>query len=218
MHFTSAELAGQPLPKHDRTDDRYELLIKFQSILRTLGYAGIIVLVDRVDEPHLINGSVEQMKALLWPMLDNKFLKHPGVGLKLMLPLELTRFLDREEKQFYERARLDKQNLISNFEWSGEALFDVANARIQACCTGQKKASLCDLFAPAVTERRLIDTFRQLRVPRRLFKFLYRLLVNHCNSHTDHQPVWQISSEQFESTLAVYLRDQDAFDRGLAAG
>ncbi len=218
MHFTFAELAGQPLPKQDRTDDRYELLLKLQAILRTLGYTGIIVLVDRLDEPHLINGSVELMKALLWPMLDNKFLKHPGLGLKLMLPLELTRFLDREEKQFYERARLDKQNLIANFEWSGEALFDVANARLQACSNGQKTVSLCDLFAPSVTERRLIDTFRQLRVPRRLFKFLYRLLVNHCNAHTDHQPVWQISGEQFESTLAVYLRDQDAFDRGMATG
>jgi hypothetical protein len=218
MHFTSAELAGQPLPKQDRTDDRYELLLKFQSILQTLGYRGIIVLVDRLDEPHLINGSVELMKALLWPMLDNKFLKHPGLGLKLMLPLELTRYLDREEKQFYERARLDKQNLISNFEWTGEALFDVANARLKACSAEQKIASLCDLFAPSVTERRLIDAFRQLRVPRRLFKFLYRLLVNHCNAHTDHQPVWQISSESFESTLSVYLRDQEAFDRGLAAG
>jgi hypothetical protein len=74
------------------------------------------------------------------------------------------------------------------------------------------------LFADGVTERRLIEAFRQLRVPRRLFKFLYRLLVNHCNAHTDHQPEWRISSEMFESTLAVYLRDQDAFDRGLAAG
>lgn len=216
--FTTAELSRQPLPKQDRTDDRYEQLIKLQSILETLNYAGIIVLIDRLDEPHLINGSVELMKALLWPMLDNKFLKHPGLGLKLLLPLELTRFINREDKQFYERARLDKQNLISNFEWSGEALFDVANVRLQACSNGQKTSSLCDLFVPSITERRLIDTFRQLRVPRRLFKFLYRLLVNHCNAHTDHQPVWQISSETFEATLSVYLRDQDAFDRGMATG
>ena len=40
---------------------------------------------QRVDEPHLINGSVEQMRAMLWPMLDNKFLKHPGLGFKLLL-------------------------------------------------------------------------------------------------------------------------------------
>jgi hypothetical protein len=217
-HFSAAELASQPLPRHDRTDDRYELLIKFQSLLRALGFTGIIVLVDRVDEPHLINGSVELMKALVWPLLDNKFLKHPGLGLKLMLPLELTRFIDREDKQFYERARLDKQNLVSNFQWTGEALFDVANARIQACSNGQAPANLRDLFDPVISERRLIDTFRQLRVPRRLFKFLYRLLVNHCNAHTDQQPAWQISSEMFESTLSVYLRDQEAFDQGMGAG
>ena len=55
------------------------------------------------------------MKAVLWPMLDNKFLKHPGLGLKMMLPIELTRYIEREERPFYERARLDKQNLVLSF-------------------------------------------------------------------------------------------------------
>lgn len=94
MKFRAADLAGQPLPRKQRTDDRYELLAKFQGILRSLGFTGIIVLVDRVDEPHLINGSVEQMKTLLWPMLDNKFLKHPGIGFKLLLPIELSQYID----------------------------------------------------------------------------------------------------------------------------
>ncbi len=42
-------------------------------------------------------------------MLDNKFLKHPGLGFKLLLPIELVRFIEREDKMFYERSRLDKQ-------------------------------------------------------------------------------------------------------------
>ena len=62
--------------------------------------------MDRVDEPHLINSSAEQMRALLWPMLDNKFLKHPGMGFKLLLPVELYYYVKREEREFYERARL----------------------------------------------------------------------------------------------------------------
>jgi hypothetical protein len=53
-------------------------------------------------------------------------------------------------------------------------------------------------------------------VPRQLFKFLYRLLVAHCHSHTDERPVYVISPERFESELALFRRDQDAFDRGLA--
>jgi hypothetical protein len=218
MHFLPAELAGQPLPNKDSNDDRYELLLKLQGLLETLGHRGIIVLVDRLDEPHLVNGSAELMKALLWPMLDNKFLKHPGMGLKLMLPIELTRFIEREERDFYQRARLDKQNMVPSFEWTGEALYDVATARLKACAKPGAKPALTDLFDPVVNQQRLIEAFRNLRVPRRLFKFLYRLIADHCNAHTDQDPHWKISSTLFETTLAIHLREQDAFDRGVGAG
>jgi hypothetical protein len=218
MRFTSNDIAGQPVPNKERTDDRYELLAKFQSLLKTLGYSGIVVLVDRVDEPNLINGSAAQMRALLWPMLDNKFLKHPGIGFKLLLPAELYYFVKREDREFYERARLDKQNLIPSLEWTGEALYDIATARLKACASPGRSPALRDLLEDSVTDRRLLDAFRGLRVPRHLFKFLYRLLVAHCNAHTDESPAWKISSSTFESVLAVYQRDQDAVDRGAGAG
>lgn len=215
MHFSTSELAGQPLPNKDRTDDRYELLYKFQGLLHSLGYKGLVVLVDRVDEPHMINGSTELMRALLWPMLDNKFLKQSGVGLKLLLPAELSEFIQREGREFYERARLDKQNMVPSLEWSGEALFDVANARLKACAADGKAPTLRDLFDPSISDQRLFGALRELRVPRHMFKFIYRLLVAHSNAHTDEKPVWKISADMFESTLAVYRRDQDAMDRGL---
>jgi hypothetical protein len=218
MQFSPAELSGQPLPNKDSTDDRYELFMKLQGLLGQLGHSGMIVLVDRLDEPHLVNGSAELMKALLWPMLDNKFLKHPGIGIKLMLPIELTRFIEREERDFYQRARLDKQNMIPSFEWTGEALFDVATARVKACAKPGATPTLADLFEPGVTQHRLIDAFRSLRVPRRLFKFLYTLIAAHCNAHTDQDPSFKIAPTLFESTLALTLRDQDAFDRGVGAG
>ena len=217
-NFSADEIAGQPLPNKDRTDDRYELLAKFQGVLKSLGYSGIIVLVDRVDEPHLINGSAEQMRALLWSMLDNKFLKHPGIGFKLLLPIELSHFINREDREFYQRARLDKQNMIPSLEWTGEALYDVANSRLQACARPGATVALRNLFDESVTDRRLIDALRGLRVPRHLFKFMYRVLVSHLNAHTDESPVWTVSSSTFESVLAVYQRDQDAFDRGMGAG
>lgn len=218
MNFSPAEIAGQPLPNKDRTDDRYELLAKLQNVLKSLGYAGIVVLVDRADEPHLINGSAEQMRSFLWPMLDNKFLKHPGVGFKLLLPIELSHFIDREDREFYQRARLDKQNMIPSLEWTGEALYDVANSRIRACARDGATPSLRSLFEESISERRLIDALRGLRVPRHLFKFMYRLLVAHSNAFTDEAPQWKISGPTFESVLALYSRDQDALDRGLGAG
>jgi hypothetical protein len=218
MRFPGGQLVGQPMPAAQRTDDRYELLDKLQSVLRTLHFEGIIALVDRVDEPYLINGSTELMQALVWPMLDNKFLKHPGLGLKLLLPIELERLVDRQEKDFHQRARLDKQNMIRSLAWTGQSLYDLANARLKACSGDGQTPSLRDLFDASIDDRRLKDAFGTLRVPRHLFKFMYRLFTTHCNSHSDDNPVWQISTGEFESVLAVYQRDQDALDRGVGAG
>ncbi|MCA9102317.1 MAG: hypothetical protein KDA63_14240 [Planctomycetales bacterium] len=218
--IAGADLDGQPLPTSQRSDDRYELLAKLQGVLRTLGFSGMVVLVDRVDEPYLVNGSSEHMRALIWPLLDNKLLKHPGLGLKLLLPIELAYYLDREDRDFYQRARLDKQNMIPSLVWSGEALFDVANTRIRACAdtSREKPPALRDLIDRGVSDQRLIEALRVLRVPRHLFKFLYRLLVAHCDAHTDEAPSWTISASLFESTLAVFQKDLDAFDRGVGPG
>jgi hypothetical protein len=223
MRFPPRELDNQPLPENQRTDDRYELLTKFQGVLRSLGCDGVIVLVDRVDEPHLITGSVERMRALVWPLLDNKFLKQPGFGLKMLLPAELVAYMEKEDRDFYQRARLDKQNMIPSLEWSGESLYDLANARVKSCgshadVTTGRSPKLRDLVDDSISDQRLIDSFRSLRVPRHLFKFLYRVLVAHCHAHTDENPVWKVGPETFEATLAVYRRDQDAADRGLQVG
>ena len=106
------------------------------------------------------------MKALLWPMLDNKFLKQPGVGIKLLLPIELAQYIDREDRDFYQRARLDKQNMVPSLEWTGEALFDVASARLKACALPGRSPTLRDLFDESIDDRRLTSAFRSLRVPR----------------------------------------------------
>jgi len=210
------DLAGQPLPLLARSDDRYELFAKFQGILEAVGYGGCVVIIDRLDEPHVINGAAERMRLVIWPMLDNKFLKSPGLGFKMLLPIELYRFIEREDESFNQRARLDKQNLVPSLEWSGETLYDIASTRLQAGSVREPPATLADLFEPAVDQRRLLDGLKSVRVPRQLFKFLYRLLVAHCHAHTAENPVYRIPLERFDTELAVFRRDQDAFYRGLA--
>lgn len=210
QQFPSKELASQPLPRFDRTDDRYELLNKFQLILERLGFHGIVVLMDRVDEPHLTGGKPELMQRFVWPILDNKLLKHPGIGFKMMLPQELHRDIERETREFHERARLDKQNVIPAFQWTGESLYDLARARMIACAADGRQPEPKDLFADEVSYERLLSAFQSLRVPRHLFRLLYRVLVDHCNRHTDSQPVFKIKAETFESTLAVYNREAES--------
>lgn len=217
--FEKGEINGQPMPSRARGDDRYELLMKLQSVLETLGFTSIVVLVDRVDEPHLINGSAERIRDLLWPLFDNKFLKHPGMAFKLLLPDAVVGYLNRQEREFYERSRLDKQHLIPSLSWTGQGLYDVANDRIKACAENADSApSIRDFFSERISETELVGTFDRLRAPRHLFKFLYRLLIDHCSKYTEDQPEWKIQPETLQSSLALFMRDLNAYDQKLGTG
>jgi hypothetical protein len=160
------------------------------------------------------------MRDLVWPMFDNKFLKHPGIAFKLLLPAAMFGYLQKQEREFYDRSRLDKQNLIPSLTWTGQGLYDVANDRIRACAKlaeGQKPG-IMDLLDGAVTETELISIFDRLRAPRHLFKFLYRLLVDHCSKYTEDKPEWTIRRETLQSTLAVFLKDLEAYEQGRGTG
>ncbi len=207
MSIPSKELASQPMPTANRTDDRYALLEKFQLLLRSLGFQGLIVLMDRFDEPDAVNGQPERIRQLVWPLLDNKLLKHPGLGIKLLLPKELEQFVNRESREFHERARLDKQNVVGGFNWTGEALYDVVAARLKACSNSASPPRPSQLFDPAISEPRLLSMMQSLQTPRNLFRFLYRLVADHCKRYRTSEAKFQIAPETFESTLAVYLAE-----------
>ena len=225
LWFQPGELAGQPLPSTVRGggEERYELLRKFQGVLTTLGYSGILVLVDRVDEPQLIEGDPRKMRALMWPLLDHKFLRHPGIGFKLLLPIELAYYLEKEDKDFYDRARPDKLNLIKPLRWTGSSLYDLAGDRLKACAivpsaNGDGGPRLRQLVDEAVSDDSLKDALGNLRTPRQLFKFLHRLLEEHCHRHTEDAPRWTIDADTFRTTYSAHVRDLDAFDRGYGHG
>ncbi len=221
--FRESAIHDQPMPRAGLSDVRYQLLAKFQAVLSALGFAGIIVLMDRVDEPQLINGSPDAMRDFVWPLLDNKLLKYPGLGLKLLLPIELSYFLPKESREFYERSRLDKQNTVRSLEWSGQSLYDMACERLTASLPsdareGGGKLLLRDLIDEELSTSEIIHALDYLRVPRHLFKFLYRLITEHCNTYTSEDPEWRIKAATFQSVRKLYLRDLEAFDKGYGHG
>lgn len=219
-----SELAGQPLPteRNNTSEARYELLRKLQKLLAELGYAGIVTVIDRVDEPQLIEGDPPKIRALVWPLLDHKFLRHPGLGVKLLLPIEMAFYLEKENKAFYDRARPDKLNMIKPLRWSGSSLYDLASDRLRVCA-GKPPGDpgtprLRQLIDPAISDDAITDALNQLRTPRQLFKFLNRLLQEHCHRHTEDKPAWTVDADTFRWVFQTHLRELDAFDRGFGHG
>ncbi|MBX3385944.1 MAG: hypothetical protein KF768_05185 [Phycisphaeraceae bacterium] len=204
------------LPVTSSDDQRYAMLERLRRVLRRFGYASMIVVMDRVDEPTLISGDPDRMRSVVWPMFNNKFLQHPGMGVKMLLPMELRHALFRESAAFFHEARLDKQNMIERLTWSGPMLYDLCNARVQACRpAGATPISLLDLFAEDVSRQDLIESLEHMHQPRDAFKMLYQCLIDHCASVTDEQAVWRIPRHILENARKSHSDRLQQFQRGV---
>ncbi|TVQ31816.1 MAG: hypothetical protein EA376_07435 [Phycisphaeraceae bacterium] len=186
-------------PVDDSDDSRYAMFTRLLRAGAPMGFVGAIVVFDRVDEPTLVSGHPERMQAVVWPMLNNKFLQMEGVGFKLLLPLELRHSLLRESTVFFQEARLDKQNYIERLSWTGATLYDLCNARLIACQNpAAEPISLIDLFEEDVSRQDLVESLEHMRQPRDAFKFLYQCIQQHCSSFTQEEPKWRIPRHVLE--------------------
>ncbi len=214
MSTNDAMNVGFPLTSED--DLRYAMFGRLLNVLRPFGYRSILILVDRVDEPTLINGEPDRMQAFVWPLLNNKFLQQDQVGLKLLLPLELRYMLNRETAEFYREARLDKQNLIERLTWSGATLYDLCSARLNACRPADAEPiSLRDLFEDNVTAQDLVDALDQMQQPRDAFKFIYQLMQEHCANVPEEHPQFKIPRPVLDGIRKLQVERMSGMLRGV---
>ncbi|MCC5830133.1 MAG: hypothetical protein JJU36_11860 [Phycisphaeraceae bacterium] len=200
-----SDLDGQVWPTRQSDDARFQLMRRLLDWLRPMSYRGVLVLIDRVDEPTLVAGKAGRMRHVIWPILDNKFLQQQGIGFKLLLPIELRHEVRREDPDFFQRARLDKQHLVERLDWSGATLYDLCNARMRACVSVDKgEVSLKSLFSDDVSAEILIGALDQMKQPRDAFKFLYSVIQEHCRNLPDESGAVLIP----RATLDLVLRQQ----------
>lgn len=184
---------------------RRDSFASLQRVLKALGYATIIVIVDRVDEPTQVAGRIARMKSLAWPLLNNRFLQQDGTGFKLLLPIELRAEVFRESPDFFRSARLDKQNMIERLQWSGAMLYDLCTTRLRACIKSghtapqadaqnapPAKRSLRDLFDEEVTREAIVEALDHMHHPRDAFKMIYRAMQEHCATVSIEENRWRI--------------------------
>lgn len=212
----AGELANQPIPLPGDVDSRYQLIVRLLGVLEELDYKGLVVLVDRVDEPAAVNGDSQKMKSLVWPMFNNKFMQQEGMGVKMLLPVELRHMLRQEDSEFFQRARLDKQHMIDRLVWSGTTLYDMCSRRLQACREqNAEPIALIDLFDEQTSRTDLIDALDQMHQPRDAFKFLYQVVHEHCAQVPEEEPVWKIPRLTLTQVRKQQSQRVQDFYRGL---
>ena len=178
----------------------------------------MIILIDRVDEPVAVTGAVARMRSLAWPLFRNKVLQMPGVGMKFLLPLELRDELRRESSDFFQEARLDKQNLVERLVWSGPMLFDLCNARLAACTSEESAPRLMELFDDSVTRQDVVDALDQMQQPRDAFKLLYGLVQEHCSNVVEEESAFQIGKTTLDLVRKRQVERKEGMLRGVRPG
>lgn len=210
------------LPLTNSDDVRYAMLDRLRRVLRQFGYGSIVVVVDRADEPTLVSGDPDRMKSVIFPMFNNKFLQQGGLSVKMLLPMELRHALFRESAAFFQEARLDKQNLIERLSWTGPMLYDLCNARLQACrrpalahSGAEEPITLLEMFDQDVSRQDLIEALEHMHQPRDAFKLLYQCFVEHCAAVTNEQAQWRIPKHILDMVRKAQVERVQQFQRGV---
>jgi hypothetical protein len=192
-------LGSGELPVTDSDEQRYEMIARLRRVISEFGFSGIMVVIDRVDEPTLVHGDPERMRSIIWPLLNNKVLQLNGLGFKMLLPIELRHALFKESSAFFQEARLDKQNLIERLSWTGAMLYDLCSARLAVCRPAHAEPiGLVDLFEEDVSRSDVVEALGAMMQPRDAFKFLYRCMSEHCANVTADDGRWRIARHVLE--------------------
>lgn len=213
----------QLVPLQDSPETRFTLMERLRRVLSMLGYGGLVVIMDRIDEPPLIAGDPERMRAVVWPLLNNKLLQLDGVGFKLLLPIELRHMLYKESNAFFQEARLDKGGFVDRLNWTGASLYDLCESRLRACTRsaamgipqGGAGLSLVDLFADDCTRQDLVESLEQMHQPRDAFKFMHHCITEHCSTVTGNENRFRIPRFILEVVRKQEVERVQALYRGI---
>lgn len=219
------------LPTDAVDEVRYAMVARLRRVLKALGFTSVVVVIDRLDEPTLINGEADRMRAVAWPLLNNKFLQLEGVGFKMLLPVELRWSLLKESQDFFQSARLDKQNLIEQLSWTGPMLYDLCSARVNACIPGdgssalrseedsqQARVRLIDLFDEDVSREDIVAALSDVAQPRDAFKLMYACIAEHCARVTEDDIDARIPRHVLETVRKAQSERVQMVQRGVRPG
>lgn len=202
---TRSEIA---LPQSVEEESRFLLLKRFLGVLRGAGFASMFVLVDRVDESTFLEGKADHMHRFIEPLLEHKLLQFEGLGLKMFLPIELSRLTVHASTDELKRMRLDKANTVQELMWTGQELLGIANQRIAAASHGEAKATLKDFFSEEVSENDLREALHAMGTPRLCFGFLGALFSEHARDLPEDLEAddarWRIPQRLFDIQRAAW--------------
>ncbi len=174
--------------------------------LRAMGWSGLQLLVDRVDESRALDGDPRRMRALLQPLVTGRASEQDGVGVQAFLPVELRPMARPRQVSRLLHSDFEKRGQVEELRWSGQQLLDLVDRRLAAAARGPAPRAV-DLVGATIHPTELRDTLDVLGTPRLAFGFLRELL----DAHLERLP------SQLEATSPAWAVERGTYERCRAA-
>jgi len=199
----------QPQWRNDE-DIRRQFMHRFIDLCRSMDFRQVVIIMDKVDEPSLINGHKGRMEQFVWPLWNNRILQlDPNLSFKMLLPSQLYESVRKATGDKANEARFDKQKIIYPFRWSNHQLYDMMSDRLRIC-RGDRHTPypLSNLFDQTIEKEKILAVLEKLRQPRFVLNYLYRLLAEACanQEYEPDQPV-RVNREVFYRVTANIEED-----------
>jgi hypothetical protein len=189
---------------------RFQLLKKLLQFSSAIGCERVVVIMDRLDEPHIIMGDKEKMYGFIKPLWNNKLLQmDENISFKMLLPKQLHEYVRKADSTDANIARWDKQKIIYPFRWSKGELYDLLSDRLRVCRDNKSQPyPLLNLFESDISKEKVLDVLDKLRQPRFALKFMYNIIRQGCaeQDQTSQGPV-KIGLEVFYKVKGTIERD-----------
>ncbi|MET3995022.1 hypothetical protein ABID65_006688 [Bradyrhizobium sp. S3.9.2] len=183
--------------------DSVLLIRKLVDLAKIFGFAGIVLLIDKVDETEATTNSADQTAALIYPLLARvQLLEIAGFSWIFFLWSRIKGLF--ESTQY--AVRLDKIG-HATVTWEDQFFVQMLNRRLQYYSKG--KVSLPGLFAP---ETNMLKVHSELitvsmRSPRELVRLMDVIIREHDISHSAKAETTLLTSESMRSGLDKYVTD-----------
>ena len=194
----------------DDEDIRRQFMGRFIELCRSMGFQQVVIIMDKVDEPSLINGVKARMEEFVWPLWNNRILQlDPNLSFKMLLPSQLYESVRKATGDKANQARFDKQKVIYPFRWSNHQLYDMMSDRLRICRSNRHVPYLLNnLFDDSIEKDKVLAILEKLRQPRFVLNYLYRLLAEACanQEYVAGEPV-RVNREVFYRVTANIEED-----------
>lgn len=181
------------------------IINKLVELVRSFGFSGIVILIDKVDETSKTNNSVDATAELIYPLLGNiQLLEIDGFGIQFFM-------WDKVKEKFLTDTTYVRMDKIANtsISWDKDYLKELINQRL-LFYSEKRIISYAQLFENGCSSDEIINQLIELSAysPRNLIKLMDTIIREHNQLHTEQVKASMLDQASIDKGADMFVLEK----------